>query len=67
VSRRVGERAKRRKGEEALATKWLNRIAQGFYEAELVKAALQKSIFLKYCLVWTVIRQQGTYDWLFGA
>jgi hypothetical protein len=28
-------------------------LAQGFYEAELVKAALQKSIFLKYCFVWT--------------
>jgi hypothetical protein len=49
------------------AAKPLQSIAQGFYEAELVKAALLKSIFLKYCLVWTVIRQQGTYDWLFGA
>jgi len=39
--------------------KWRNRIAQGFYEAELVKAALLKSIFLKYCLVWTATRQQG--------
>jgi hypothetical protein len=47
--------------------KWSNRIAQGFYEAELVKAALLKSIFLKYCFVWTAIRRQGTYDWLFGA
>jgi len=45
----------------------LYRLAQGFYEAELVKAALQKSIFLKDCLVWTAIRRQGTYDWLFGA
>jgi hypothetical protein len=35
------------------AMKWRNRLAQGFYEAELVKAALQKSIFLKYCFVWT--------------
>jgi hypothetical protein len=51
----------------ASALKWQNRIAQGFYEAELVKAALQKSIFLKYCCVWTAIRRQGTYDWLFGA
>jgi hypothetical protein len=33
--------------------KWPNRIAQGFYEADFVKAALQKSIFLKYCFVWT--------------
>jgi hypothetical protein len=49
------------------AMKWQHTIAQGFYEAELVKAALQKSIFLKYCLVWTAIRRQGTYDWLFGA
>jgi hypothetical protein len=43
---RWGETAKRRNGDGA-ATKWLNRIAQGFYEAELVKAGLQKSIFLK--------------------
>jgi len=50
-----------------LATKRLKTIAQGFYEAELVKAALLKSIFLKYCFVWTAIRRQGTYDWLFGA
>jgi hypothetical protein len=42
-------------------------IAQGFYEAELVKAALQKSIFLDFCLVWTVIRRQENDDWLFGA
>jgi hypothetical protein len=47
--------------------KWSHRIAQGFYEAELVKAALQKSIFLKYCFIWTAIRRQETYDWLFGA
>jgi hypothetical protein len=47
--------------------KWLKRTAQGFYEAGLVKAALLKSIFLRYCLVWTATRQQGTYDWLFGA
>jgi hypothetical protein len=47
--------------------KWSNRIAQGFYEAELVKAALPKSIFLEFCLVWTAIRRQETYDWLFGA
>jgi hypothetical protein len=66
---RKGERAKGRNGDgaTAAATKWLNRIAQGFYEAELVKAALLKSIFLKYCLVWTATRRQGTYDWLFGA
>ena len=35
--------------------------AWGFYEAELVKAVLQKSIFLEYCLVWTAMRRQGTY------
>jgi hypothetical protein len=28
--------------------KCFNRIAQGFYEAELVKAALQKGIFLSF-------------------
>ena len=49
------------------AMKWQNKIAQGFYEAELVKAALGKSIFLEFCLVWTAIRRQETYDWLFGA
>jgi len=47
--------------------KWSDRIAQGFYEAELVKAALQKGIFFKFCFVWTAIRQQETDDWLFGA
>jgi len=47
--------------------KWSDNIAQGFYEAELVKAALQKSIFLKSRLVWTAIGRQETYDWLFGA
>jgi hypothetical protein len=52
---------------QALAMKWQNRIAQGFYEAELVKAALPKSVFLRFCLVWTAIRRQETYDWLFGA
>jgi hypothetical protein len=30
--------------------KWSNRIAQGFYEAELVKAALQKKYFLRVLL-----------------
>jgi hypothetical protein len=45
-----------RNGETANATKWLNRTAQGFYEAELVKAALKKGIFFKFCFVWTAIR-----------
>jgi hypothetical protein len=57
----VGVSATRR---GAFAMKWHNRIAQGFYEAELVKAALQKSIFLKSCFVWTAIGRQETYDWL---
>ena len=33
------------------APKGHNILAQGFYEAELVKAALPKSIFLEFCLV----------------
>jgi hypothetical protein len=41
--------------------KGLQDSAWGFYEAELVKAVLQKSIFLEYCLVWTAMRRQGTY------
>jgi len=47
--------------------KWSNRIAQGFYEADFVKAALPKSSFLKFCFVWTATKRQETYDWLFGA
>ena len=47
--------------------KWSNRIAQGFYEADFVKTALLKSIFLKFCFVWTAIKRQETYDWLFGG
>jgi hypothetical protein len=39
-----------------LAAKRLEIIAQGFYEAELVKAGLQKSNFFKFCFVWTAIR-----------
>jgi hypothetical protein len=54
-------------GRGFLTMKWSHRIAQGFYEAVLVKAALPKSIFLKFCFVWTAIRRQESYDWLFGA
>jgi hypothetical protein len=68
---RRGERASGRKesslGVCRTTAKRLNIIAQGFYEAELVKAALLKSIFLEFCLVWTGISRQETYDWLFGA
>ena len=46
---------------EIFVPKGLQNLAWGFYEAELVKAVLQKSIFLEYCLVWTAIRRQGTY------
>jgi hypothetical protein len=45
----------------------VNRTAQGFYEADFVKATLQKSILKKFCFVWTAIKRQETYDWLFGA
>jgi hypothetical protein len=38
----MGERAH---GAAVSATKWLNRIAQGFYEAELVKSAVKKRFF----------------------
>jgi hypothetical protein len=38
----MGAPARGRKGD---ATKWLNRIAQGFYEAELVKSAVKKKFF----------------------
>jgi hypothetical protein len=51
----------------SVAMKWHHRIAQGFYEAGFVKAALPKSIFKKFCFVWTAIRRQETCDWLFGA
>jgi hypothetical protein len=50
-----------------MTTKWSERIAQGFYEADFVKATLQKSILKKFCFVWTAIKRQETYDWLFGA
>jgi hypothetical protein len=47
--------------ERFFVPKGLQDSAWGFYEAELVKAVLQKSIFLEYCLVWTAMRRQGTY------
>jgi hypothetical protein len=39
----------RRCGRDAFVLKGLEDSARGFYEAELVKAALQKRIFLKFC------------------
>ena len=35
--------------------------AWGFYEAELVKEVLRKSIFLRYCLAWAAMRREETY------
>jgi hypothetical protein len=48
------------KTRSASAMKWQNRIAQGFYEAELVKAALAKKYFLKVLL--GLDRDQTTRD-----
>jgi hypothetical protein len=49
------------------AAKRLKTIAQGFYEADLVKGVLQKKVFLRFGVFRTSIRQQLNCGWLFGA
>ena len=47
--------------------KWLNRIAQGFYEAELVNSALQKKYFLSYWFLGSGSWQKSVCNRLIGV
>src|SRR5258708_37289533 len=54
-------------GRGFLTMKWSHRIAQGFYEAELVNSALQKKYFLSYWFLGSGSGQKGVCNRLIGV